>query len=173
MAVGTIVAANAAGADSPADDSVNRRGSASANFVTAGATFVPVTPYRAFDSRSTNICSGAPGPFGPNAAYVIDVAVDQNDACNVKIPTENLVAVTYNLTVVNTVGRGFLSVAPTGAAAGGTSAVNWTQTGQIVPNGGVVGVGEAFEAGPGFIVVETGPNGSTNYFIDITGYYIR
>jgi len=170
LVVGSFVAANAS-AGSPAEDTVSRRGNVNSDALVAGATFVPVTPYRAFDSRFPSICSGDVGPFGPNEALVIDVAVDQNDGCNVKIPTANLVAVTYNLTVVNTVGRGFLSIAPTRVPSVATSAVNWTETGQIVPNGGVVGVGEAFEAGLGFVLVESGPNGSTNFFIDITGYY--
>jgi hypothetical protein len=168
VVAGSFFAASAVGADSPADDPV----AGEADNALVGATFVPVTPYRAFDSRSLPICSGQPGPFGPNESVVLDVGIDENDSCNVKLPISGVVAVTYNITVVNTVGRGFLSVTPVGSPAGGTSAVNWTETGQIVPNGGVVGVGDAFEVDGCCIVVEMGPNGSTNFFIDITGYYI-
>lgn len=167
MGFGTFVAANAASADGSAEPVQSQSASA-----VVGATFVPIAPYRAFDSRSLPICSGDTGPFGPNQSVVIDVGTDQNDPCNVKLP-EGVVAVTYNITAVNTVDRGFLSVAPVGSPTGSTSAVNWTETGQIVPNGGVIGLGEAFELPPCCIIVEMGPNGSTNFFIDITGYFIK
>ena len=167
VAAGSFFAASAVGADSPAADPV----AAEADNAVVGATFVPVTPYRAFDSRSLPICSGDLGPFDPGDAVVIDVAVDEN-GCNLILPESGVVAVTYNITAVNTVGQGFLSVTPVGAPSGSTSAVNWTETGQIVPNGGVVAVGDAFEQEGCCIVVEMGPSGSTNFFLDITGYYI-
>lgn len=168
VAAGSFFAASAAGAGSPADDP----GAVTTSNAVVGATFVPVTPYRAFDSRNLPICSGAPGPFGPNESVVLDVGIDENDACNAVLPSSGVVAVTYNITVVNTVGQGLLSVNPVGSPAGSTSAVNWTETGQIVPNGGVVGVGDAFEIEACCIVVQTGPTGSTNFFVDITGYYV-
>ncbi len=138
----------------------------------AGAVFLPVTPHRAYASRFAGNCNGISGPLTSNGGIVVVVVVDVNDGCNARIPSENLVAVTYNLTVVNTVGGGFLSVAPTGTVEGGTSAVYWTGPGQIVPNGGVVGVGVAFEEN-GFIRVDAGPTGSTNFFVDFTGHYTR
>jgi hypothetical protein len=168
MAAGTLIMTNSAGADSPAPTGVNRSGSADAAAVAVGATFYPVTPYRAYDSRSGESCTDGTGPLGPNEVRIVDVVTDED--CTTKIPSTNLVAVAYNLTVASTVGRGYLAVYPTGTTWPGNSTINWTQSRQVIANGSVVAVGQAFEEN-GFVIVESGPNGETDFIIDITGYY--
>lgn len=167
LAGGTLIMAGGAGADNPDSGAVNRTEGASAA-LTEGATFFPVTPYRGFDSRSETQCTGEGGPLGPADSRIVDVVTDES--CESKIPPENLVAVAYNLTVVSTVGRGYLAVFPPGTEWPGNSTINWAASGELIANGSVAQVGEAFEEN-GFIMVESGPNGSTDFIVDITGYY--
>ncbi len=169
VAVGTFAAVGAVGANSPA----SRSGGQSAEALaapTAGATFVAVTPYRAFDSRSLTVCTGEPGPIVANDTKIVDVATDGN--CDTMIPTENLVAVAYTLTITGTVGSGYLALFPTGSTWPGNSSINWTTPGQELANGGIVGVGDAFEE-RGFINVQSGPTGQTHFIVDITGYFME
>ena len=82
---------------------------------------------------------------------------------------ETAVAVTYNLTVTETSGSGFLAVFPADVAWPGNASINWTGSNQTVGNGGTVAIG--FLDGPAQMRVAMGGTGSTHYIIDITGYY--
>ena len=87
------------------------------------------------------------------------------------IVTNNVVpsgayAITYNLTASDCTNQGFLAI----YGKGGTfkaSALNWFTTGEVVANGGVVTLG-----GDRQVTVQAGGGGTTNFLIDITGYYI-
>jgi hypothetical protein len=85
----------------------------------------------------------------------------------------NAVAVTYNLTVTETVGAGYLSIYPGDSTWPGTSAINWQSSGETIANGGTVALGTY--TAPGQVFVLCGPGSDavgTKFVLDITGYYI-
>jgi len=76
-------------------------------------------------------------------------------------------AISYNLTIVNTTGSGFLSVTPGDAASPGGSSINWFQSGMILANG-LTGKLDTNRQ----VRVFCGGGGSTDFLIDILGYYL-
>ena len=76
-------------------------------------------------------------------------------------------AIMYNVTVVNTVASGWLSVNPGGVASTATSTINWGSSGTVLANGTMV----ALDANRGITVACGGTGASTNFIIDVTGYY--
>jgi hypothetical protein len=132
--------------------------------IAGGYVFVPINPYRTFDSRQYQ--NGF--QFGGHEVY-FDVITNTNGVQ--QIPSD-AVAVTYNLAVDNTTGSGFLSVYPADINWPGNASINWTTTGTTLSNGGTVAIG--FLDAPGQIAVYVGPELliGTDYVIDITGYYI-
>lgn len=130
-----------------------------------GYTFVPINPYRTFDSRGLSyyLQGGYTNRF--------DVLTDQYGVSQIPY---GAVAVTYNLTVTSTFGEGFFSIYPVDIYWPGTSSVNWISSGQTIANGGVVAIGD-YAGVYGGVEVYVGPNRpgvATDYIIDITGYYI-
>ena len=78
----------------------------------------------------------------------------------------NARAVSYNLTATGITGPNYLSVTPGSAAAFTVSSINFTAT--DIANGGIVRLSTG-----GNVKVFCGDNtGSTDFIIDITGYYI-
>jgi hypothetical protein len=132
--------------------------------IAGGYVFVPITPYRTLDSRndpSGPVIGGTDGWF--------TVLVDENN--NPMIPN-TAVAVTYNLTVVETFGAGFCALFPATMLWPGNSSINWTATNQTVANGGTVAIAN-FD-GDGQVAIYCGPQANvyTHFILDITGYYI-
>jgi hypothetical protein len=130
-------------------------------------TFIPIDPKRVYDSRFI-----APlGPLANNTNRVISVANGYTvGTATVDLP--NVVpagaqAIAYNLTIANTVGSGFLSVAPGDAVALGASSINWFTSGLSLANGLVVKLDTNRQ-----IKVFCGGGGSSDFIIDILGYYI-
>jgi len=136
----------------------------------AGVTggFHAVTPGRVYDSRPGN---GGVGPLGTGANRVVPVA-DRIDPVGGGLLQANFVpagasAVTLNVTAVTTVGNGFLVVNPGGNTTVGASSLNWT-AGQTIANGIVCTLNTARQ----LTVIAGGTATSTNFIIDITGYYL-
>ena len=130
-----------------------------------GYTFVPVSPYRSFDSRAY-----ADGFLLPGDEVYFDVLTDVNGTQ--QIPT-GAVAVTYNLTATGTLGaEGYLAVFPADIYWPGNSSINWFAANLSIANGGVVALG--YLDAPGQISVYCGlvPRTGTDFIVDITGYYI-
>jgi hypothetical protein len=75
-------------------------------------------------------------------------------------------AVTLNLTVVDTVGRGNLAVVPEGGAGSVTSSINWSADGQVLANGLTM----AINADARTLDVLCRSN-RTHVVIDVSGYY--
>ena len=113
-----------------------------------GAAFVPVEPYRAYDSRDGD------GKLAAGEPRLVETGVP-----------EGAVAVAYNLTAVGMTGGGFLAVAPGGSAAGGTSTLNYTAPGQQWANAFSSGVNS-----DGQVQVTVG-GASTDFIVDVVGYY--
>jgi hypothetical protein len=132
---------------------------------TAGA-FHAIDPKRVYDSRSPLPSQGV---LAGGSSRVVSVA-DGRDLVSGAVDSPGLVpegatAITYNLTVVSTVGAGFVSVAPGSAPTFGASSINWTSSGTTIANAGVV----RLDLDRQIKVFCQG--GTTNFIIDVTGYY--
>jgi hypothetical protein len=135
-------------------------------YVPPGLLFHPLTPFRAYDSR----WAGAGGPILANTSRTVSVK-DAHDTNTGAVTTADLVptsarAIGYNLTITGTSGFGFLAITPGDDVTFGASAINWSSTGQDLANGGTVGVNAARE-----VKVFAGFTGSTQFIVDVTGYY--
>ncbi len=136
----------------------------SSQLVDGGYVFVPIIPYRNYDSRF-----GPLGPIHTDEEQYGEVLT--NEAGVQQIPN-TAVAVTFNLTVTNTIGYGFLGAFPSDVIWPGNSTVNWTGSGATVSNGGTTAIGYLNADGQMSVLMGGSPGGSTDYIIDITGYYV-
>ncbi len=128
--------------------------------------FHPIAPKRVHDSRLI-----APlGPLASGSNRVISVANGYvTDTAILDVPDvvpAGATAIAYNITIVNTLGSGYLSVNPVDAASLGGSSINWSDSGQVLANGLVVKLDTNRQ-----INVFCGGGGSTNLIVDILGYY--
>jgi hypothetical protein len=133
----------------------------------AGFAFNSVTPYRSIDSRTLG------EPLEAGSYFQVDVWIDEFG--ETQIP-QSAAAVAFNLTAATTVARGFLAIQPATeddpAEFLGTSTLNWTASGAILANAGIVGLGVGWATGAGSVDVFCGGGGSTHFLIDITGYFM-
>jgi hypothetical protein len=134
----------------------------------AGA-YTPIPPIRAYDSRFP-MTPDASGPMASGTSREINIRSSRNAAngtvTTVNVIPENSSALTINLTVTQTQGAGHLSLAAGGTAnKPSTSAINWQSTGQTIANGLTV------PASANGRVKVWCQGGTTNVFIDITGYF--
>ena len=130
---------------------------------TAGA-FHAIPPVRAFDSRWAGNTR-----LGPGQSKVVSVA-DAHDLNGV-VTTADVVppgatAIAYNLTVTRTSGQGFLSANPGDATTITSSSINWFGENQDIANGLIVALDGSRQ-----IKVFFGGGGSTDFIVDVTGYY--
>ena len=132
--------------------------------IAGGFVFVPVNPFRTWDSRAAGF-----GRLPGGLVARFTVLTDINDVQ--RIPVE-AVAVTYNLTVTDTIGGGYLALYPVDIEWPGNSSINWTVSGSTIANGGTVAIGD-FEDVIGGIEVYNGLSSpGTHFIIDVTGYYL-
>jgi hypothetical protein len=134
---------------------------------TAGA-FHALSPGRVYDSRAA---APQQGTIGGAANRTISVA-DKRDPGTGAVTTANFVpagatAVTANVTVVSQTGAGFLTINPGGSTAVESSTINWSAPGQILANGVTLTLNANRE-----LTVVAGGGGSTDFLIDISGYYL-
>lgn len=134
----------------------------------AAGAFHAINPVRAYDSRAPLPAVGALSGGEQRVVSVKDGrdlatgAVNAADA----VPAE-ATAIAYNLTVTGTSSAGFLAVTPGDAAAFAASAINWSGNGVTVANAGIVKL-DALRR----VKVFAGGGGSTDFIIDITGYFL-
>ncbi len=120
-----------------------------------GLRFHPITPARAYDSRS------------PGAGGVLLAGQHRSTRAAPlgQLAPPNAKAVACNVTVVDTVGAGHLRLAPGETAAlPPTSAINWYQSGQRLANGTTLGIRD------GRMTTFAG-SGAAQYVVDVAGYY--
>ena len=126
-----------------------------------------IEPTRAYDSRQAQ---PNPGPLGAGQSRVISVAdgraLDGGAVIDADVVPAGATAIAYNLTVVDTVGAGFLSVTPGDSATFKASTINWSSSGLILANAGLVKLDGNRQ------IKVFGGAGSTDFIIDITGYYL-
>ncbi len=118
------------------------------------AVFVPVSPFRAYDSRTDPA-----GPMTSGAFRPVTMSQLPGDA----------VAVLVNITVVNTTTNsdGWLRVFAAGAPLPNVSTINWSANGQVLANMVTVPTGTPNHE----LAVNAGGNGRTDFIVDVYGYY--
>lgn len=126
--------------------------------------FHAVTPGRVYDSR------WADGALSSGNNRTISVADRKNLSGTTDL--SNFVpagakAITANVTVVTVSGGGFLVANPGGTTTVGAATVNWTAAGQILNNGVALTLNTSRQ-----LTIVAGGGGSTNFVIDVTGYYL-
>lgn len=135
----------------------------------ASSTFFPIEPTRVYDSRLALPLFG-PMPTGGSRRISVRSGRDLISGAVTEpglVPAD-ATAVAYNVTVDRTVGVGFLTVTPGFSTGPKASSVNWSQSGQTNANAGIVQV----DAGGTVLVFVGGPAGaSTDFLVDVTGYY--
>jgi hypothetical protein len=134
----------------------------------AAGAYHAVIPGRVYDSRN----AGAGGPIHGDGTPRTISLLDRLDPSSGSITQAGFVpdgatALTANVTVVNTVGAGFLTINPGTDAVVHAATANWSATGQILNNG----VNFALDAQRRVTLV-AGGGGATDVVIDITGYYL-
>lgn len=132
--------------------------------------FHAVTPGRVYDSRPAQ---GGAGPLSTGSSRTISVANRINPSGGAVVENNfvpaNARAVTFNLTVVNTVGsNGYLAVNPGGVTTVSASSINWYGANQIIANGTLSSLNTSRQ----LTVVAGGTSTSANFIIDVTGYYL-
>lgn len=134
---------------------------------TAGS-FHPIDPVRAYDSRSPQPSLGVLDGGGQRVVSVKDGRDLVTGAVTVSDSVAlGATAIAYNVTVTGTSGPGFLAVTPGDAAAFSASAINWGGNGVTVANAGIVKLDTNRN-----VKVFAGGGGSTDFIIDVTGYYL-
>jgi hypothetical protein len=133
----------------------------------AAGAFTPVTPARVYDSRLSTYAQHGVLGSGQSRTLLIGTSYDVNGGS----PTTNFVpvgstAVFANVTVVDTVGAGYLAVNPGGTNVVSASTINWSASGQILANGVTLTLNGSRQ-----ITVINGSGGSTHFIIDVLGYY--
>jgi hypothetical protein len=131
----------------------------------AGA-FHAINPVRVFDSRwpgGAKIASGG--------TRLVSVA-DGHDLATGVVNQPNVVpagasAIAFNLTITDTVGTGFLTIAPGTASTVTASSINWSTTGESLANGLIVAVDGSRQ-----VRAFAGGGGSTNFVLDVAGYFL-
>ena len=134
---------------------------------TAGS-FHPITPTRVYDSREPLPTLGALSSGQHRLISVRDARAVFGGGVTVTdaIPV-GATAVAANITVTRTVGRGYLVVNPGGNTVVNASTINWFATGQTLANGVILALNGTRE-----LTVVCAGSGSTDFVVDITGYYL-
>jgi hypothetical protein len=134
-------------------------------------SLVPITPARVFDSRF----AAFGGPIATGGSRLVNVK-DAIDPLTGLVSVANAVpegarAVSYNLTIVSTVGAGYVAVVPGNSTTVTSSSINWYTSDQILANSGVIGLGSGAAERQVTLVVGGSGGSSTQVILDITGYY--
>lgn len=136
---------------------------------TAGA-YHPIEPVRCFDSRRPGYLNG--GLIEPGDVRQIVCRDDHDEATGEVTSTDEIpagaTAITYNLTVTQTTGPNFLSVASGDGDEPAASSINFASAGVTVANGLTGKLNAAREIR---IYCGNGP-GSTQAIVDVNGYYL-
>jgi len=136
---------------------------------TAGA-FHPVLPARVYDSRTP-----APGPAAPlymGETRLVNVAARRDVTTGAGVENNYIPAgasaIACNVTVVDTIDAGFLSINPGGTTEVRAATVNWFGSGQILNNGVTLTLNAQREL---TIIAGGDTTAGTHIVIDVTGYY--
>ena len=132
--------------------------------------FHALTPTRVYDSR---VAVPSPGPIAAGQQRELSVK-DGRSLETGAITVADLVpygasAITANVTVVETVGAGFLAINPGGGTTVNAATVNWFASGQILNNG--VNLSIRLVDRTVNVIAGGGSGSQTHFVIDVTGYF--
>jgi hypothetical protein len=130
--------------------------------------FVAITPVRAYDSRF-DMAPDAEGRLASGASRTVHVSSKRNVDTGAIVDADAVPparAVAYTVTLANTSGAGFLAVNPGGTTAVSASVINWSGAGQFPANSSIVKTGS-----DNTLTVVAGGAGSTDFVIDVIGYF--
>ena len=123
----------------------------------AGAGWQPFQ-YRSVDTRSWG--------YKPTTGDYFQLDLT-NDTSGAYVLPSGAVAVSYNLTITQTEGSGFLAMWKYGEPDPGTSSINWRQAGLDIANGGICGLGNLY-----YVYLRVGGyHAKTHFIVDVTGYF--
>ncbi len=126
-----------------------------------------VTPTRVYDSRQPQPSPGALASGHSRTIRVADGrAISGGGVTVLNLVPSGATGIAYNLTIVNTVGGGFLAVNPGTTTAATSSAINWAASGSVGANASVVAIDANRQ-----ITVTAGGGGTTDFIVDVVGYY--
>ena len=132
---------------------------------TAGALHV-ITPARVYDSRFV----GSGGRLQGGASRVVSVAnsinINTGAPVTANVVPDGATAIAYNITITGCTGSGFLAVTPGSALEYAASTINWGPGITTLANGTLV------QLDPSRQVKVFAGGGSTEFVIDINGYYL-
>ncbi len=133
----------------------------------AAGALHPIAPTRVYDSRQPE---PSPGRLGPGATRVISVATGRSIATGAATVADlvpaGATAIMFNVTATGTEGPGFLTVSPASVTDVAASTINWTESNVTIANSSMVGL-----SGDRLIRVTCAPTASTDFAIDVIGYY--
>ncbi|MDQ1245987.1 MAG: hypothetical protein QG597_354 [Actinomycetota bacterium] len=136
---------------------------------TVAGGFVPIQPVRVYDSRWVAVPGVVTGILEPDTTRTVSVADGRNSLGKVTEPNAvppGTTAVTLNVTVVGTVGRGNLALVPNARQGSNTSSINWSADNQVLANGLTLAI-NSFARTLDIIC----RSNRTHALVDITGYY--
>ena len=135
----------------------------------AGLGYTPISPYRSYDSRED-----VPAVKISSGEYFGLQLITDKFGYQTVVPVDAQ-ALTFNLTITQTEGVGYLGVVPGGTEPGGffVSNINWVASGLDLANGGTSKLALDPDAGPGSVVVYCGGSETTrtHFLVDVTGYF--
>jgi hypothetical protein len=138
-----------------------------AGFDTAGALHV-ISPVRVYDSRKPSASSGLLTNGATRTVSVANALDINSGAVTVanQIPA-GARAVVGNLTVIASVGGGFLFVAPGGTTSATASTINWASSPSVTANGFTCALNDTRQ-----LIVFASDGIQCHFIIDISGYYL-
>ncbi|MEQ1700509.1 MAG: hypothetical protein ABMA25_10375 [Ilumatobacteraceae bacterium] len=132
--------------------------------------FHAIEPIRVYDSRKAAYTPN--GLRAPNTSFVASVSDSRNVSTGAVLVSGvvpvGAAAVAYNVTVANTTGPNFLSVAPGDAVALGASSLNWSTSGQAIANAAV----SKLDSDRQLKIFMGNQAGSAHVIIDVQGYWL-
>jgi hypothetical protein len=128
---------------------------------TPDSAFVPVTPVRIMDTRSTSKIGPVTGPVGADSTTL--VPIDGNTTAS--LPATGITAVAVSITVTGQTSSGILSAYPADTPLPVTSTVNYSSSANFT-NNAIVPVGP-----DGDIAIYNASGGTAQLIVDLTGYF--
>lgn len=126
------------------------------------AVYVPITPCRVMDTRSTSQVGGRATPLTAGETHTIPV-LGSNGNCTIPL---DAVGLSMNVTAVNATADSFLTVFPFGATRPTASNLNMIANGPPTPNAVEADIGTDGK------ISFYNNGGTVNVIADIVGYYV-
>jgi hypothetical protein len=137
-------------------------------YVPPSMTFFPMSPTRVYDSRFSTAMT-----VGTNRTISVATAINPSTGAGAgaAVPA-GARAITYTITLSQTVGAGNVGVFPGGTAVATASTINWSTSGLDIATGSVVTLGTGGNERKITMFLGGAPGASSHVIIDVTGYYM-